>query len=98
MNELNELVYWVNRAIIACEKYRGVCCRKVCIVNQIELDYYKPGKVFRFQNILSAWIPKERNDKDAAKYNKNRNVTFHIYSVNGVQIYNYLGDRSYNEK
>ena len=58
-NELNEVVYWVNRAIISSIKYRGTCIRKVRSISQNELEYYKHGKVFRFQNILSAWIPKE---------------------------------------
>ena len=82
-NELNEVVYWVNRAIISSVKYRGTCTRKVKLTKKNELEYYKPGKVFRFQNILSAWIPKETNDRDAARYST-RNVTFYIYSVNGV--------------
>lgn len=95
-------MYWVNRAILCSEKYRGTCVRKIMIdPNELEkqIEYYKPGKIFRFQNIISAWIPKTSNDLQAELYNDDsRNVTFYIYSTNGAQIYNYLGNYSYQEK
>ena len=52
--------------------------------------------MFRFQNITSASILKGLNDK-MPKYSKDSNVTFHIHSTNGVQIYDYLGNKSYVE-
>ena len=31
------------------------------------------------------------------KYSKDKNVTFHIISVNGVHVYDYLGNKSFVE-
>lgn len=54
--ELVEWTWWLNRALKAAYKYTGYCTRKVTITNKAELAYYTLGKVFRFQNIISATV------------------------------------------
>ena len=39
------------------------------------------GKIFRFQNIISAWIKKDPSDDNMKKYSKDQNVTFYINSL-----------------
>ena len=46
---------------------------------------------------MSAHIPLGNVDQ-MEKYSKDKNVTFYINSVNGAQIYDYLGHKSFTEK
>ena len=65
--------------------------------DKTHLDYFKVGKVFRFQNVISALIPNGANDK-FEKYSHDRNVTMYIDSINASHVYDYLGPKSDMEK
>jgi len=52
--EFKEVTWWLNRAIFASPIYRGECTRKIKTECKNELDFYDVGKVFRFQNVISA--------------------------------------------
>ena len=45
--EINEVVYWLNRALISIGGFKCRCVRKVNI-SAAELGYYQVGKVFRY--------------------------------------------------
>lgn len=100
--EIHEVVYWVNRTIVSSQKFRGQCIRMVHIANPKEIEYYKPGKVFRFQNIISAWIPlkdKKRNEYFEQKYSTaGQNVKFYITSTNGSLVHDYIGHKTVMDK
>lgn len=87
--EINEIVYWLNRALIAVEggSYTGIRKAKV---TQAELNYYKIGKVFRFQNVVSAQKESERNDVVSAR-SEPYNVVFHIHGSDAKRVESYLG-------
>ena len=56
-SELDELAWWIERGIMQTRRYFGLCTRTLFIENpaeSVELKYYQIGKIFRFQNILSA--------------------------------------------
>lgn len=46
--ELDELTYWINRALLSVSLFRGKCTRRLRITSKAEYDYYQVGKVFRF--------------------------------------------------
>ena len=50
------IIWWINRALAFIKPYRGKCTRKITCSGEIERKYYQPGKIFRFQNIISATI------------------------------------------
>ena len=57
------------------------------IENENELAYYQVGKVYRNQNIISANIgDEEKNPNEPSKYN----VCFHIYSIGGKSVSQFL--------
>lgn len=43
--------------------YQGVCTRYLFTENQVELAYYQVGKIFRFQNLFTAWIDEDGGSK-----------------------------------
>lgn len=88
--ELKEVTWWINRALLSgVRKFHGKCTRKVLITGNKELAYYQVGKVFRFQNIISANID---GKGDPSQYDQNANVHFHIYSQGGGRcVQQFLG-------
>lgn len=65
--EIKEISWWLNRAIAFVRPYIGECCRKTNWSSDAERDYYKPGKIFRFQNIIAAKKgngEEDENDQD----------------------------------
>lgn len=78
--ELKEVAWWLGRALKAAYRYRGQCTRKVKVSNQNEKEYYQLGKIFRFQNIVSATVGDASQETE---YDSEANVYFHIYSING---------------
>ncbi len=62
-------------------------------MNPIEKDYYQPGKIFRFQNIISAFkTNKEDEIKSKNTYDDdvNVNVWFHIFSTEGRDVTEFI--------
>ena len=88
--ELKEVAWWINRALLSgVRKFHGKCTRKVQISGTKELSYYRVGKLFRFQNIISATID---GKGDPSKYSEGTNVHFHIYSQGGGRcVQQFLG-------
>ena len=79
--EIDEVVFWINRALLASNFYRGECVRRLKI-SEKELNYYSFGKVFRFQNITSASIISKDNPKNSYVYGgTDYNVEIHIFST-----------------
>lgn len=91
-----EVIYWINRALVSSSFFRGQCTRRLKIPEE-EINYYKLGKVFRFQNITSATIGLP-DEPENVQYRKDANVTFHIYSTQGRQVFSFLGSKSFAEK
>lgn len=66
-----------------------MCTRKIQIKNKLERDYYQIGKIFRFQNIISAKTDKSLKgvvDTDQDE----QTVFFHIYSNSGKKVTEFL--------
>ena len=61
-SELFEISWWINRALILALPYKGQCTRIIKITNQTEKNYFEMGKIFRFQNIISATNDKYLKD------------------------------------
>ena len=60
--EMKELQWWLNRAIYASEIYHGECTRKIKSEYKNELEFYEIGKIFRFQNVISATVGPSESD------------------------------------
>ena len=58
------------------------------MTNASLINYFKVGKVFRFQNMISAQI-----DGDNF-FVKSPNVVYHIHSVNGIKAVDFIGAKS----
>jgi len=83
-DELEEWTWWLNKALTKLKIYKGECLRYVRVKNKRkEWIYYQPGKIFRFQNMISANIKNSDMDK---KYKRKANLIFHIYSIEGKQV------------
>lgn len=67
--EIWEVVYWLNRAIKCCKPFRGNCIRRVRMPDE-HIPYFQPGKIFRFQNVISALDECKADDSDYAKYSQ----------------------------
>jgi len=67
--------------------FRGKCTRKIQCSGQVEKNYYQPGKIFRFQNIISA----TRGDGfDNEDYNEGAVIWFHIFSISGRLVKDFI--------
>lgn len=79
-------------------------CTRHALVTQCELNYYSPGKIFRFQNIIRAVKYKDRSQlmetsgkqsKAAHDHQKDKyNICFYIKSQTGRSIIEYTHPRS----
>ena len=69
------VAWYINRALSFIRPYKGECCRKTKLSGDAERKYYKPGKIFRFQNIISAV---KGDGSDNSHYDGN--LWFHIFS------------------
>lgn len=54
-NELDTIAWWINKGLQLIKAHRGECTRLVYVQSQKEKEYYQPGKVFRTQNVISAY-------------------------------------------
>lgn len=97
---LAELTWWTNRAIAGIKIYKGVCQRIVRIDNQIEIDYYRPGKIFKNLNIMRAFKTnsKQVNKSESQMENQISHVIFHIYSISGRETSHFFLNESELEK
>ena len=71
------IIWWMNRSLAYIRPYRGVCTRKTMFSGEVERSYYSPGKIFRFQNIISAT---KGDGTDNDEFNQESNLWFHIFS------------------
>jgi len=85
--QISEIKWWIVQALVLLKDYKGRCTRRVKIENQRELEYYQPGKVFRFKNIISAYT---KEHEVTAEEDGDVNVVFHIYSASGVDVREYV--------
>ena len=81
------IIWWINRALAYLEPFRGKCTRKIQCTGPIERNYYQPGKIFRFQNIISATMGDGLDNSD---YNEGSAIWFHIFSQSGRCIKDFI--------
>ena len=81
------IIWWINRALAYIKPFRGNCTRKIKCSGEIELNYYQPGKIFRFQNIISATVGDGTDNSD---YNDGSVIWFHIFSISGRRVNEFL--------
>lgn len=55
-NDLARITWWIYKSIALIKPYVGNCKRWITINNQKEIEYYQPGKIFKFQNLTSTFI------------------------------------------
>lgn len=82
-NNLKELHWWIERALLQVQPFSGLCIRKLKVTNEVELNYYQIGKVFRFQNVISATLAKKA-DPEEVEDNRfdGANLVFLIHALN----------------
>lgn len=85
------IIWWINRSLAYIRPYRGVCTRKTVFSGEVEKKYYNPGKIFRFQNIISAT---KGDGTDNNEFNKDSTLWFHIYSQTGRRVNEFTGSQS----
>jgi len=78
--QINEIKYWLKCALIMTPDKTLTCERRMFIENYKEIKYYDMGKIFRFNNIISA------TDDEDEEPEYEFNVVFHIYTHHGKSI------------
>lgn len=59
--DFDKILYWIYRALSFVPPYIGPCVRKIDM-EQDQIDYFTPGKIFRFRSITSAKMKKQGTD------------------------------------
>lgn len=85
--EFREVHWWIYQALAFLRPYRGECCRKTYVKDENEINYYEPGKIFRFKNITSAYkssLEAEEAEEAPSEININEedDITIDPYDVN----------------
>ena len=88
-----EITWWINRALAFIKPYRGKCLRKTSFSSDAERAYYQPGKIFRFQNIVSA-VKVDKAGKVLGPDEFEGKLWFHIYSIGGRDVKQFTGSGS----
>lgn len=55
------LVHWLNHGIRKLTPFHGECFHGMTFRNIKDVDYFRPGKLFRFQNVFLADIKRPQN-------------------------------------